>query len=147
MSIVLKRPMFRKGGEATTHMSSGITHIKPRKGYAKGDLVSDTDTDPDYIAANINPNDSAGLENLAISDVMANKGSSDEDLYLSNADADTMDEYITKALLQDQSLQSEPNLKNVETTGQPVTPLSDNAALIRTPMQNIKQKLLGKQDR
>ena len=116
MSIVLKRPMFRKGGQVD--LQSGIAVVKPRKGYAKGDLVGDTDTDPDLIAANIKPDDDAGLENYAIGDVMSDNktGARDEDLYLQNADPDSVDDYITRALLSDTSLQSQPDLSKIEST-------------------------------
>jgi hypothetical protein len=142
MSIVLKRPMFRRGGQVD--LQSGIAVVKPRKGYAKGDLVGDTDTDPDLIAANIKSDDDAGLENYAIGDVMSNNktGARDEDLYLQNADPDSVDDYITRALLSDTSLQSEPDLSKIQPTETSVT-----AANINNPvLENLKQKFLKSQE-
>jgi hypothetical protein len=142
MSIVLKRPMFRRGGQV--NLQSGIAVVKPRKGYAKGDLVGDTDTDQDFIAANIKPDDDAGLENYAIGDVMSNNktGARDEDLYLQNADPDSVDDYITRALLSDTSLQSEPDLSKIQPTETSVT-----AANINNPvLENLKQKFLKSQE-
>ena len=63
MSRILKRPMFRKGGEV---MSGIMTGIKPRQNYDNGDLVRAAEEEAAAYKKFAGPTGSDALANLLI---------------------------------------------------------------------------------